>query len=40
MFFYNFENYLLKAISIRSFRLIILVDKMLTFAVEGGRGGG
>ena len=35
-FFYILENYLLKEISMQSFRFILLVNKKLTFAGGGG----
>ena len=41
IFFLNiFENYLLKVMSMQSFRFIRLVDKKLTFGEWGGGGGG
>ena len=35
-----FENYLLKVMSMQSFRFIRLEDKKLIFGVEWGGGGG
>ena len=41
IFFLNiFENYLLKVMSMQSFRFIRLVDKKLTFGEWGGGGVG